>query len=45
MVKDEIKDCFSCSQSFVDDDDKLHCMADGHERTVEDDYSCEDWNG
>ena len=40
------RNCFSCANSFVDDDDKLHCMADNHdhERTVEDDYTCDDWN-
>lgn len=40
------KDCFSCRNSFVDDEDKLHCMADGHnhEETVDDNYTCDDWN-
>ena len=40
------KDCFSCANGFVDDDDNLHCMACGHnhEEVVKDDYVCEDWN-
>ena len=40
------KDCFTCANAFVDDNDKLHCMADGHdhEKVVADDYSCDDWN-
>ena len=39
------KDCFTCANAFVDDDDKLHCMADGHdhEQIVADDYTCDDW--
>lgn len=39
------KDCFTCVNSFVDDDDKLHCMADGHdhEQTVDDNHVCDDW--
>lgn len=39
------QDCFNCSNSFVDDDDRLHCMADGHDHSaiVEDDYWCSDW--
>lgn len=38
--------CFTCANSFVDDDDKLHCMAENHdhEKTVEDDQTCDDWN-
>ena len=38
-------DCFNCSNSFVDDNDKLHCMADDHdhEATVADDHWCSDW--
>ena len=47
ISKDKVKkDCFSCANSFVDEDDKLHCMAEGHnhEETVDDDYSCDDWN-
>lgn len=40
------KDCFSCANAFVDDDDRLHCMAPGHnhEDVVDDDNVCEDWN-
>ena len=40
------KDCFTCANAFVEDDDNLHCMADGHnhEQIVADDYSCDDWN-
>ena len=40
------KNCFTCSDSFVDEADKLHCMADGHdhEETVADDHTCDDWN-
>lgn len=39
------KICFYCMNAFIDDEDKLHCMADGHdhEKTVEDDNSCEDF--
>ena len=40
------KNCFTCSESFVDEADKLHCMADGHdhEAIVADDHTCDDWN-
>ena len=40
------KDCFSCANAFVDDNDRLHCMAPGHnhEDVVDDDNVCEDWN-
>ena len=43
---DSEKNCFTCSESFVDECDKLHCMAEGHdhEETVDDNYSCDDWN-
>ena len=42
---DYLKNCVNCKNSFVDEDDKLHCMADGHdhEKTVEDDDFCEDF--
>lgn len=38
--------CFYCMNAFIDDSDKLHCMADGHdhEATVGDDDSCDDFN-
>lgn len=37
---------FTCSNSFVDEADELHCMADGHaqEKVVADDHACDDWN-
>ena len=42
----EEKTCFNCGNSFVDENDELHCMADGHnhEEIVADDHSCDDWN-
>lgn len=42
---DELNICFYCLNAFVDDDDNLHCMADGHEHeeVVEDTYSCCDF--
>ena len=38
--------CFACGNSFVDEADELHCMADGHdhEAIVADDHTCDDWN-
>lgn len=38
------KNCFNCANSFVDDNDKLHCMVDEKERIVEDDEFCKEWN-
>lgn len=45
LIRNE-KTCFYCQNAFVDDNDQLHCMADGHdhEKTVEDDESCDDFN-
>lgn len=37
-----INDCFNCNNSGVDEDDKLWCSL--HQKTVEDNEKCEDWN-
>lgn len=44
ITHDEAKhDCFNCAYSFVDENDKLHCMCnDG--KIVADEDSCDDWN-
>lgn len=43
---DNIKErnCFNCANSFVDDNNELHCMADEKERIVKDNESCKEWN-
>ena len=37
------KDCFNCSNSFVDDEGNLHCMKQ-EGKIVEENQTCEDWN-
>lgn len=37
------KDCMSCANSFVDDDDNLRCAKQDW-KTVDDDDSCDEWN-
>ena len=37
------KDCFNCSNSFVDDEGNLHCM-EQEGKVVEENMVCKDWN-
>ena len=39
----KIKECFNCSEAFVDDNDVLHCMRFNGEE-VKDNQSCDEWN-
>lgn len=40
----ELKDCMSCANAFVDDENFLHCVM--HEgKIVNDNDVCDDWNG
>lgn len=42
-MKDVENICFYCANSYIDDEDKLHCIKkDGI--IVEDDNTCEDYN-
>lgn len=36
------KDCFTCGQSMVDEDDKLFCVV--HKKIVQDEETCEEYN-
>lgn len=36
------KDCMSCVNSHVTDEDKLYCIV--HEKIVKDEDTCEDYN-
>lgn len=40
------KNCLTCRNSFSDEEDHLHCMADGHdhEEIVADGHTCNHWN-
>ena len=41
----EEKICFYCANSFVDDNNKLHCCtSQGKGKIVADDDTCEEWN-
>jgi hypothetical protein len=37
------KDCFNCSNSFVDDEGNLHCVKQNG-KIVEENETCEEWN-
>ena len=39
------KNCLTCRNSFSDEEDHLHCMADGHnhEEIVADGHTCKHW--
>ena len=39
------KKCYLCANSFVDDEDRLHCCTEkGNGKVVRDDESCDEWN-
>ena len=41
-MKEVEKDCFSCGQSMVTEEDELFCMV--HQRIVKDNEACEDYS-